>query len=163
MSQTADANLAFHLKQKAFSALNNSAGPVFFLFSFFFCNDVRRLTLCTSVGREGTVEVQLLNLEDLFIIAVIIARMHSSHADISWRESCRRIDGCCIPFGGEAAEGVYWLHIAGALNRTEPSPLFCCFALFPAVTSQNAPLLDLIIVGLIRKVTEECLHKEFSL
>lgn len=61
------------------------------------------LILRASVNLKATAEVQLLNLEDLFIISVLIERRRSGYADISWQESCRCIDGCCIPFGGEVA------------------------------------------------------------
>lgn len=64
------------------------------------------LTPHASFNQEATAEAQLLNLEDLFIISVLIKQRRSGHADISWRESCRCIDGCCIPFG-EAAAAVF--------------------------------------------------------
>lgn len=103
-----------------------------FFFSFFFFRKTLTRPNAARISQrcEAAAEVQLLNLEDLFIISVLIERIVAGKLQVYWwlPHFIRRRGGC----------GVYWLHVAGALHRTEPLPLFCCFLLFPAVTTQNA-------------------------
>lgn len=107
------------------------------LFFFFFClllllrEDVDTSDAPISQRCEAAAEVQLLNLEDLFIISVLIERIVAGELQVYW----------WLPhFILEESVAAVFTGSTAPERFIEPSrcPCFAAFCFFPAVTTQNA-------------------------